>query len=80
MKILFKCFMIGFILVIGMALGVVIGQYGENNLMGEYKLYQCIYNNADDNGFSDNPYIIQKIQEECMCFFEHNFTNVFENC
>lgn len=49
-------------------------------LMEDYRLYNCIYSNADDNGFSKNPYIIQKVQEECICFFEHNFTNVFEYC
>jgi hypothetical protein len=53
----------------------------ENKMMGKYDLYNCIYNNAESNNFNKNPIIIQKIQDECICFREHNYTNLLEvNC
>jgi hypothetical protein len=55
--------------------------FAENQLLGDYDLYQCIYNNADVNNFNQNPVMIQKIQDECICFRENNYTNLLEvNC
>ena len=62
------CFGIGFVLAV----------LGDNHLTRNYDLYNCIYNNADDNGFTNNPYLIEKIQDECICFRENNYTNLFE--
>ena len=62
-------------------LALFIFQFGENQLMGNYDLYQCIYNNADDNGFNQNPIMIDKIQDECICFRNYNYENLLEaNC
>ena len=56
-------------------------QFAENQLMGNYDLYQCIYNNANNNGFSQNPIMLNKIQNECICFRNHNYENLLEaNC
>ena len=65
-------------LIVGIVAGLFISSFGENYLMGEYDLYNCIYNNADLNGFTQNPIMIQKIQDECVCFREHNYTNLSE--
>ena len=65
----------GLLLVAG---GLVIGGIGESHLMRNYDLYNCIYRNADNNGFSNNPYLVEKIQNECICFREHNYTDLFE--
>lgn len=64
------CISLGFVL--GMGTAVI----GEEQLMGEYDLYNCIYNNADGNGFNQHPVMIQKIQDECICFREHNYTDL----
>jgi hypothetical protein len=49
--------------------------------MGSYDLYNCIYNNAAINDFNQNSIMIEKIQNECICFREHNYTNLVEaNC
>jgi len=69
------------VFVVGLVGGVYISQFGENKLMGDYDLYNCIYNNAESNNFPQHPVMIQKIQDECICFREHNFTNLLEvNC
>lgn len=73
------------ILMVSLLLGIVIGFFasakGNIQLMGEYDLYNCIYNNAQSNSFTQNPYLIQKIQDECICFRQHNYTNLPEaNC
>jgi len=69
------------IMFITFALVLFVSQFGENQLMGDYDLYQCIYNNADNNGFSQNPIMIDKIQDECICFRNHNYKNLLEaNC
>ena len=68
-------------LILGVVVGVFIAGFGENYLMGDYDLYNCIYSNADANGFNQHPVMIQKIQDECVCFREHNYTNLFGvNC
>lgn len=67
-------------LLIGIVFGIFISAFGEQQLMGDYDLYNCIYNNADRNGFNQHPVMIQKIQEECVCFRENNYTNLFDNC
>ncbi len=67
-------------IVIGFFIGMFTSIEMENFLMKDYTLYHCVYNNADDNGFPENPYLVQRIQEECMCFFQHNFTATFEDC
>ena len=79
MKITHLIYIIPLSILVGIFLGVV----GEDQLMVEYDLYQCIYDNAEDNGFSQNPYLIGKIQDECVCFRNHNYnaTDIFEvNC
>ncbi len=53
-------------------------QFSENKLMGNYDLYQCIYNNAEANGFNQNPIMIDKIQDECICFRNYNYDNILE--
>ena len=50
--------------------------FGDNILMEDYDLYQCIYSNADANRFNQHPEMIRKIQDECICFREHNYTNM----
>jgi len=65
-------------LILGVVAGVFIAGFGENYLMGKYDLYNCIYNNADANGFNQHPVMIQKIQDECVCFRENNYTNILE--
>jgi hypothetical protein len=53
----------------------------DGTMMKNYDLYNCIYNNAGVNGFNQHPVMIQKIQDECVCFREHNYTNLLEvNC
>jgi len=44
-------YVIGFVICcIGLFVGGIwLGQVGENYLMGEYGLYQCIYNNDRDS-------------------------------
>jgi hypothetical protein len=73
------------LILITLKIGIIIGALGfsfiENKLMKDYDLYNCIYNNADSNNFNQNPVMIQKIQDECVCFREHNYTNLLEvNC
>ena len=65
-------------LIVGISLGFIGSAIGNNYLMEDYDLYNCIYNNADDNGFSKNPYLIHRIQNECICFREYNYTNLLE--
>lgn len=69
---------IPFFIFLGFILGFLFVWFGEGVLMGEYDLYNCIYHNADANGFNQNPIMIQKIQDECICFREHNYTNLME--
>lgn len=64
--------------VMGVISVLLIINYAEQKMMGEYDLYNCIYNNADSNNFPQNPIMIKKIQDECICFREHNFTNLLE--
>ncbi len=53
----------------------------DNLLMKDYDLYHCIYNNANSNDFNKHPEMIRKIQDECICFRENNYTNLLEaNC
>lgn len=75
-------YVVGFVLfIIGFIGGIFFNVFIENRFMGNYDLYNCIYNNAELNGFSQHPVIIQKIQDECICFRENNFTNLLEvNC
>lgn len=68
-------------LIVGLIIGLFTFSYAEVNMMEGYDLYNCIYNNADANGFTQNPYLVQKVQDECICFREHNYTNLMEaNC
>ena len=67
----------GFVL-IGV-IGTTWGLYSfDTGTMGDYDLYQCIRNNAEDNRFNQHPLMIQKIQDECVCFRAHNYTNLME--
>jgi len=69
------------IFLMGISSGFIIFDVIETLMMGDYELYNCIYNNANSNNFAQNPIMIQKIQDECICFREHNFTNLSEvNC
>jgi len=68
-------------LILGIIAGIYLGFFAENYQMGDYDLYNCIYNNADANRFNQHPVMIQKIQDECVCFRENNYTNLLEvNC
>lgn len=60
-----------------LTIGFFLALAGENQLMGEYDLYQCIYNNADLNDFPESEELIQKIQDECACFRNNNYTDFF---
>jgi len=64
------------------AVGIVVGAFAivisENNKMKDYDLYNCIYNNAQLNDFNQNPIMIKKIQNECICFREHNYNNLLD--
>ena len=52
--------------------------WAENKLMGDYDLYACVKNNAWRNSFNQHPEMIRKIQNECICFRENNYTNLLE--
>jgi len=80
MRTIFKIIVIIGILLIGIISGLFIAAFGEQELMGDYDLYNCIYTNADNNGFTKNPYLIEKIQDECICFREQNYTEVWRTC
>ena len=77
-KIIFIYIFLG--ILIGIVLGIFINIYIDDIMLGDYDLYNCIYNNADSNGFNQNPIMIKKIQDECICFRENNYTNVLNNC
>lgn len=63
---------------IGMIAGMVIFSSYDTDQMKDYDLYNCIWNNAQSNSFTSSPYLIQKIQDECICFRNHNYTNLLE--
>jgi len=65
-------------IIIGIIIGIIMFSYSNNNIMENYDLYNCIYNNANANSFTNNHYLIQKIQDECICFRNHNYTNLLE--
>lgn len=70
---------------LSLILGLVFGIYGayqlENAQMGKYDLYNCLYNNAQSNGFNQNPIMVEKIQNECLCFHYYNYTDLLDkNC
>ena len=68
-------------IILGIIGGLFIYSFGENLLMEDYDLYNCIYNNAEINDFNQHPVMIKKIQDECICFRENNYTNLLEvNC
>jgi hypothetical protein len=65
----------------GMVIGALVIDFAENKMMGKYDLYNCVFNNANSNRFPQNPIMIEKIQDECVCFRENNYTNLMEvNC
>ena len=66
------------LILLGLIGGFFIASFGENLLMKNYDLYNCIYNNAELNNFNKHPIMIKKIQDECICFREHNYTNLLE--
>ena len=69
------------ICLIGIFIGFLLDNYAENRMLGDYDLYNCIYNNAESNDFNQHPVMIKKIQDECICFRENNYTNLLEvNC
>ena len=80
MKIETRMLYLGIIigLLIGLLSGLFISAKAEIEMMGEYDLYNCIYNNADSNRFNQNPIMAKKIQDECICFRENNYTNLLE--
>lgn len=62
----------------GLIFGIRLYAFGDYILLDEYDLYNCIYDNAEDNDFPKSPYLVEKIQDECVCFREHNYTNLLE--
>lgn len=72
-------FLIGIlVLIIGIVIGIYLAFFGEDYQVGKSKLYNCIYNNLQSNNFPQNDLMIKKIENECICFREHNFTNLLE--
>lgn len=68
-------------LIVGIVLGMYLAFFVETRQVGESKLYNCVYNNLQSNNFPQNPIMIKEIENECICFREHNFTNLLEvNC
>lgn len=63
------------LLVLLMLLMILLGMYltlwANTKMMDNYKLYNCIYNNADSNNFNNNPIMVEKIESECICFVYH---------
>ena len=59
-------------------MGIKIGIWIDVLEMGEYDLYNCIWSNAEANGFNQNPNMIKTIQDECICFRLHNYTNLLQ--
>ena len=80
MRTLIKIIIIIGILLFGIVAGLFLATFGEQQLMGEYDLYNCIYTNADNNGFNQHPEMIKTIQDECICFREQNYTEVWRTC
>lgn len=68
------------IIPITLFIGIILSIISENLVMEEYDLYNCIYYNTRENNFPMDSEIIKKIQDECICFREHNYTNVFDYC
>lgn len=69
------------IIIVFFILGIFFGVLGtqiinDKLLMKGYDLYDCIYSNANTNNFNKNPIMIKKIQDECICFREHNYTGM----
>ena len=72
---------IGCIFILGIIGGCFLFAIVESNQMKDYDLYNCIYVNAAQNNFNQNPIMIEKIQNECVCFRSFNYTNLLEkNC
>lgn len=68
------------LLCVGLLAGAYVEAKGQSYLMKDYDLYNCIYNNADMNDFNGHPVMVQKIQDECICFREkdYNGTRIFD--
>ena len=67
-------------LIVGAIVGMGVYVLAEDNLlMKGYDLYHCIYTNADLNNFNQNPVMIQKIQDECVWFYQNNHTDYIGN-
>lgn len=59
--------------------GIIMQDKIQGDLMEGHTLYNCLYNNADSNKF--NPNLIEKIEDECICFRKYDYTNLLEaNC
>ena len=73
----FGLFLVVGLLVVG---GAVLGQLGQDHRMGGYDLYACIENNAQINDYPRHPAMIEKVQQECICFKEkgYNGTRILE--
>lgn len=78
MKKIYLTILIIVILIIGILIGALLFAFGQGKMMEGYDLYNCIYNNADSNSFNKHPEMIKKIQDECVCFRENNYTNLLE--
>lgn len=77
-KYIFYVMLIIALVTLGFFLGILAYGKVEIQQMGNYDLYNCIWNNAQMNGFNQHPMMIEKIQDECICFREHNYTNLIE--
>ena len=61
------------ILIVGIVVGITISFLTQERNLGNYDLYQCIWDNARLNGFPQSDEMIDKIQDECVCFRESNY-------
>ena len=66
------------LLIIGLIIGLLAQTTVQNAIMSKYDLYNCVYNNAYLNDFNQNPSMIEKIQNECLCFRYYNYTDLLD--
>lgn len=69
------------ILIIGFGIGSLSYAFLHLSVMQNYDIYNCVFNNARTNGFNQNQIMVEKIQNECLCFHYYNYTDLLDkNC